>query len=200
MCSTGTWDPQMHNSWCRLPKLFDLLSFSIIFIPFRSLLTANHILHCTYEYIPENAPKLNHNKTKVNTEQCPHSCSILSGLSQTEGSRAGMPKLCQLRVKRNSLPVWILRSDNRQWQIMWRNKRKNISTFLKVFAPTQGYIEMSRDHIIDIHVGLCVLPPASAQMHHNDNVNTGWHFERARTERRGKDLLDNVQDSLNPSH
>lgn len=33
MCSTGTWDPQMHNSWCRLLKLFDLLSFSIIFIP-----------------------------------------------------------------------------------------------------------------------------------------------------------------------
>lgn len=67
----------MHNSWCRLRKLFDLLSFSIIFIPFQSPLTANHIL-CylsiymyVYIYIPRNAQKLNRNKTKINTEQCP---------------------------------------------------------------------------------------------------------------------------------
>lgn len=36
-----------------------------------------------------------------------------------------------------------------------------------------GRFEMPRDRIVDIHVRLCVLPPSSALMQHNDKVNSG---------------------------
>lgn len=91
VCSTGTWDPQMHNSWRPLPKLFDLQSFSHNLYPLTIPLDCKScfVLYI-YIYIPMNVQKLNHDDINKYWTM-PQSCSTLLGICHAETSRAGTP-------------------------------------------------------------------------------------------------------------
>lgn len=121
----------------------------------------------------------------------PQSCSTLLGICQTEESRAGMPGFRELKANGRSPRVrslWrgnmylSIRAHAHDWCGGPRAKHLNNATLPLDSIPSRphcvGRFEMPRDRIVDIHVRLCVLPPASALMQHNDNVNRGWHFEQ----------------------
>lgn len=121
----------------------------------------------------------------------PQSCSTLLGICQTEESRAGMPGFREMKANGRSARVrslwrWNMYLSIRVYAHDWcggpRGKHLNNATLPLESVPSRphcvGRFEMPWDRIVDIHVRLCVLPPASALMQHNDNVNSGWHFEQ----------------------
>lgn len=195
VCSTGTWDPQMHNSWRRLPKLFDLPSFSHNLYPLTIPLDCKScfVVYIYINiYIPMNVQKLNHdNINKYWT--MPQSCSTLLGICHAETSRAGTPGSVNWKYSRACGP----------FEVMAHPQTSHVCTYMTDVAAQEGKnIRITRwhrlkaspsvlceDHIVDIHVCLYVLPPTSRLIEHNDSVNTSWHFEQcARITQPGKDL------------